>query len=248
MVPHSKSALEAAREAFQPQVPELLLGRVTAVKGPPTTCVANQDLIQARFKGLYGSPIIDLKPAAAQGIPSKRPALKVGCVLSGGQASGGHNCIVGLYDYVTKHFPGSQVYGFLGGPKGVMTNSYKLLDDATIDAHRNSGGFTMLASGRDKIETPEQFDKATHTAKANELDGLVVAQLVEHREAVRHDRDGPPTQRAGQQRGRRADVEGHDLAVLHARRGSHGHRGLLRGVRPGDGGERAPRVGVVEQP
>jgi diphosphate--fructose-6-phosphate 1-phosphotransferase len=174
MVPHSKSALEAAREAFQPQVPELLLGRVTAVKGPPTTCVANQDLIQARFKGLYGSPIIDLKPAAAQGIPSKRPALKVGCVLSGGQASGGHNCIVGLYDYVTKHFPGSQVYGFLGGPKGVMTNSYKLLDDATIDAHRNSGGFTMLASGRDKIETPEQFDKATHTAKANELDGLVV--------------------------------------------------------------------------
>ena len=70
MVPHSKSALEAAREAFQPQVPELLLGRVTAVKGPPTTCVANQDLIQARFKGLYGSPIIDLKPAAAQGIPT----------------------------------------------------------------------------------------------------------------------------------------------------------------------------------
>ena len=173
MAPHKHSELEAMREKYEPQVPQLLLGRVAAVQGPPTTCVANQEQIEKRFKTLFGSPIVNLKPVAKESAP-KRPPLRVGCVLSGGQASGGHNCIVGLYDYVTTHFPGSSVYGFLGGPKGVMTNSYKLLDAQTIDSHRNSGGFTMLASGRDKIETPEQFEQATRTAKVNELDGLIV--------------------------------------------------------------------------
>lgn len=79
------------------------------------------------------------------------------------EAAGGHNCICGLYDYVNTHFPGSKVFGFVGGPKGVMTNTYKLLDDTIIDAHRNSGGFTMLASGRDKIETPEQFEMVSRS-------------------------------------------------------------------------------------
>lgn len=32
----------------------------------------------------------------------------------------------------------------------------------------------MLASGRDKIETPEQFEEATATARHNRLDGLIV--------------------------------------------------------------------------
>lgn len=50
----------------------------------------------------------------------------------------------------------------------------QLLDKATIDRYRNSGGFTMLASGRDKIETEEQFKMAVRTATNNRLDGLVV--------------------------------------------------------------------------
>ena len=32
----------------------------------------------------------------------------------------------------------------------------------------------MLASGRDKIETPDQFERATATARENDLDGLIV--------------------------------------------------------------------------
>ncbi|KAJ6893158.1 pyrophosphate--fructose 6-phosphate 1-phosphotransferase subunit beta [Populus alba x Populus x berolinensis] len=38
----------------------------------------------------------------------------------------------------------------------------------------NQGGFDMIASGRDKIETPEQFKQAEETAKKLDLDGLVV--------------------------------------------------------------------------
>jgi diphosphate--fructose-6-phosphate 1-phosphotransferase len=175
MGPYQGSRLETVRRQCKLIVPPLLLGRVQKVEGAPTTCVADQEVIKARFPSLFGQPIVSLVSDAspASGDAPRRP-LRVGCVLSGGQAAGGHNCICGLFDYVTTHYPGSTVYGFLGGPKGIMTNSYKLLDRATIDAHRNSGGFTMLASGRDKIETADQFDRATATARLHDLDGLVV--------------------------------------------------------------------------
>jgi len=174
MAPHAASQLETMRKEFQPTVPPLLLGPVKKKVGPPTTCVANEDTIKMSFPNLFGHPMVELAAADSASEPASRPPLKVGCVLSGGQAAGGHNCIAGLYDYCSRHFPGSTVYGFVGGPKGVMTNSYKLLNDATIDAYRNSGGFTMLASGRDKIETAAQFEQATATARRNDLDGLVV--------------------------------------------------------------------------
>ena len=142
MSPHAASKLEVARQAFQPSVPALLLGPVKAKPGAPTTCVANEEAIKARFPNLYGQPIVDLAPADGPPTVAPKP-LKVGCVLSGGQAAGGHNCICGLYDYVTKHYPGSTVYGFLGGPKGVMTNTYKLLDDAIVDTKASGGALVQ---------------------------------------------------------------------------------------------------------
>ena len=55
-----------------------------------------------------------------------------------------------------------------------MKNTHRILRQETIDRYRSSGGFTMLASGRDKIETPEQFERAVATAKEEQLDGLIV--------------------------------------------------------------------------
>lgn len=51
-------------------------------------------------------------------------ALRVGCVLSGGQAPGGHNVIVGIYDFIKKVHKNSQLFGFLNGPKGIFTGNY----------------------------------------------------------------------------------------------------------------------------
>jgi 6-phosphofructokinase len=51
-------------------------------------------------------------------------ALRVGCVLSGGQAAGGHNVIVGIYDYIKRIHKSSQLFGFLNGPKGIFTGDY----------------------------------------------------------------------------------------------------------------------------
>ena len=51
-------------------------------------------------------------------------ALRIGCVLSGGQAAGGHNVIVGIYDYIKRRHKNSQLFGFINGPKGIFTGKY----------------------------------------------------------------------------------------------------------------------------
>ena len=68
----------------------------------------------------------------------------MGCVLSGGQAPGGHNVIAGLYDFVKRQHPDSKLYGFLDGPRGLFTGKYVEVDDALMDRYRNMGGFDMI--------------------------------------------------------------------------------------------------------
>lgn len=53
--------------------------------------------------------------------------LRIGVVLSGGQAPGGHNVIAGIFDYLEERHPGSVLLGFKDGPKGVMKNDFKTL-------------------------------------------------------------------------------------------------------------------------
>lgn len=83
--------------------------------------------------------------------------------------------IAGTYDYVKSVSKDSKLFGFLGGPKGVFTGKYVEVTDAHMDAYRNMGGFDMICSGRDKIESDEHFKGARDTAAALELDGLLVA-------------------------------------------------------------------------
>jgi len=53
------------------------------------------DEIAKLFPGLYGQPSVAVVPD--QDAPSSAPKLKIGVVLSGGQAPGGHNVISGLF-------------------------------------------------------------------------------------------------------------------------------------------------------
>lgn len=83
--------------------------------------------------------------------------LRIGCVLSGGQAAGGHNVIVGLYEQIKRRHQHSQLFGFLNGPIGIYTGDYEELNKEKISFYKNRGGFDMIRSGRNKIETAEQF-------------------------------------------------------------------------------------------
>ena len=187
----NSSRLEELRRAFKPVVPKVLLsGEFEIKKGDTTSALGQEASIEKAFPNLYGQPFVDVvpktstaaaypcelssTPAALVRQPSKHNALRIGCVLSGGQAAGGHSCICGLFDYLQAHAPGSALLGFVGGPAGVMRNAHRILRKEHIDHYRSSGGFTMLASGRDKIETQEQLAKAVATAKEERLDGLVV--------------------------------------------------------------------------
>lgn len=171
--------MESLRREYVPEVPPLLLSGEYCVREHPegTASEADHEEIASLFSHLYGAPVVELIPTPGelgQLAQTPCPPLVVGCVLSGGQAAGGHNCICGLFDFLQERAPGSTLLGFTGGPRGVMTNSAKILDAHTINGYRNSGGFTMLGSGRDKIETAEQFEQAATTARSRHLDGLVV--------------------------------------------------------------------------
>lgn len=104
---------------------------------------------------------------------SSRP-LTIGCVLSGGQAAGGHNVIIGLFDALKTLHPDARLYGFLNGPSGIIDNDAVELTTEFLAPYRNTGGFDMIGSGRTKIETEEQFRASLETAKALKLDGLVI--------------------------------------------------------------------------
>lgn len=82
--------------------------------------------------------------------------------------------IAGIYDNVNAHHPHSQVIGFLGGPRGIFENKYVEITDELMDSYRNQGGFDMICSGRDKIDTEERFEKSRNNCTALRLNGLVV--------------------------------------------------------------------------
>lgn len=137
----------------------------------------NKEEIQQLFPNCYGKPRVTFQPAAASASASNKAnqPLRVGCVLSGGQAPGGHNVIAGLFDYVKKRNPESELIGFLDGPHGIFTGNYIKIDSARIDVYRNTGGFDLLSSGRHKIETTEQFEQSLAVCTELNLDGLVRA-------------------------------------------------------------------------
>ncbi len=66
----------------------------------------------------------------------------VGVILSSGQAPGGHNVIAGLYDALKNaNSASNKLYGFLGGPSGIIEGKYVEFTDEFINDFRNTGGF-----------------------------------------------------------------------------------------------------------
>jgi pyrophosphate--fructose-6-phosphate 1-phosphotransferase len=148
------SPLEKERLLYRPRLPRVLaagIRRLSATESALPAGVGDVEEIRARFPGIHGRQILELTPGTG---PAVRP-LKVGVVLSGGQAPGGHNVIAGLFDALTGLDPTSALYGFLGGPRGIFTERVDRLTGSQIDAYRNTGGFDLIGSGRDKIETDE---------------------------------------------------------------------------------------------
>ena len=165
-----KSALQVARAAYQPKLPQALKGAVVAVEGAATQSVGNQEEIKAMFPNTYGMPVITFEA----GEQKPMEAFNVGIILSGGQAPGGHNVISGLYDGVKSLNPNSKLYGFLMGPGGLVDHKYVEFNDEFIDEYRNTGGFDIIGSGRTKLENEAQFESDIEILRELGIKALVI--------------------------------------------------------------------------
>ena len=168
------SPLQKARYEYSPKLPGMLrngIAEICVKEGADTQSVADQDKIKALFPNTYGKKEITFEKGQNTSAAKKQV---VGVILSGGQAPGGHNVITGLYDALKATNPDNVLYGFKGGPDGLLKNDYVVFDDAFIDAYRNTGGFDIIGSGRTKLETKEQFAIVAENAKQNGLTAIVI--------------------------------------------------------------------------
>ena len=168
------SPLHKERLNYKPKLAGILSKGINNVKvslGENTTAVKDKEEIKELFRDVYGQPIVSFND---NGETLNQTKKNVGVILSGGQAPGGHNVIAGLYDALKQSNPANKLYGFLGGPSGIIEGKYIEFDDKYIDSYRNTGGFDIIGSGRTKLETEEQFEQTLKTCKSLDIDAVVI--------------------------------------------------------------------------
>jgi pyrophosphate--fructose-6-phosphate 1-phosphotransferase len=168
------SPLQIERLKYQPKLPSSLQSGVNSlemIEGSATQSVRDQEQIQALFSNTYGKPTVTFKSTSSS---SSSEVRNVGVILSGGQAPGGHNVIAGLYDALKNANSSNKLYGFLGGPSGIIEGKYVEFTDEFIDAYRNTGGFDIIGSGRTKLETEEQFKSSLEVCRKLNISAVVI--------------------------------------------------------------------------
>ena len=168
------SPLQKERLKYAPKLPGMLrngIAEISVQEGAPTQSAADQEKIQALFPNTYGKNEITFVKGQNTS-PAKKQV--VGVILSGGQAPGGHNVVCGLYDALKATNSENVLYGFKGGPSGLLEDNYLIFDDEYIDQFRNTGGFDIIGSGRTKLETKEQFAVAAEVCKKHGITAIVI--------------------------------------------------------------------------
>ena len=168
------SPLQTERLKYQPKLPSSLsegINSLEMVEGNATQSVRDQEQIQELFKNTYGKPVVTFRHSGSSNVSSAR---NVGVILSGGQAPGGHNVIAGLYDALKQANSSNKLYGFLGGPSGIIDGKYIEFTDDFMNQYRNTGGFDIIGSGRTKLETQEQFEKSLAVCKKLNISAVVI--------------------------------------------------------------------------
>ena len=168
------SPLQKERLNYRPKLAGVLSLGINNIKlslKDKTSAVGDVEEIKKLFPNIFGEPIARFE---AQGSELSRENKNVGVILAGGQAPGGHNVIAGLFDALKTANTQNKLYGFLGGPSGIVDGKYIELTDEIINAYRNTGGFDIIGSGRTKLETQEQFKKALGVCQELKIGAIVI--------------------------------------------------------------------------
>lgn len=165
-----KSPLQKARSKYIPKLPQSLENGVKLNIGAASEAIADKEVLKRMFPNTYGLPLVTFEAGESRdNLPQN-----VGIILSGGQAPGGHNVISGLFDALKKLNNSSKLFGFIGGPDGLLDNSFIELDSTIINNYRNTGGFDIIGSGRTKIEDDASYDKVITNCLKNGINALVI--------------------------------------------------------------------------
>ncbi len=170
----SLSPLQRARYTYQPKLPAVLrndIHKIVPVLGEKALPAVDREALREMFPNTYGMPSVSFTIGENSSIAKK---INVGVILSGGQAPGGHNVIAGLFDAIKQANPASSLYGFKGGPSGILNNDAIEITEALMAEYRNTGGFDIIGSGRTKLESEEQFLVCEEVCKKRDISAIVV--------------------------------------------------------------------------
>lgn len=165
------------RRSFSPQKIKIFSTRFTTLKDAPEFRFTVNHEAQKVLPDIVNNHVQCIVPGD-DGSSEVRSSFSrqrhIGVVFSGGPAPGGHNVIAGVFDEMKKYNPDSRLYGFLYGPDGLLESKYVEITASLVDAYRNMGGFSMIRTGRTKIDSRQKMDAALKTCMALNLDALVV--------------------------------------------------------------------------
>lgn len=97
---------------------------------------------------------------------------KIGVLFCGRQFPGGHNILSGLLEFANR--TKGELYGFIGGTKGLFKNNHIKIDSDSLELYVNQGGLHYLGRSSDKIRSDKELESTLKTCEALGLDGLVL--------------------------------------------------------------------------
>lgn len=164
------SPFQNCRLKYHPPLPAALIDMAYLKPIPAKIAPIYDHELVASFP--YASKLSTVEfEKSSEVVPSK--AFRVGVVFSGGQAPGGNNVIMGLYDALKALSPASALIGFLGGPSGLVEGRSKEISAELLSGYRNCGGFDLLGSDRTKLDASTR-ERVLKNVEALKLDGLVI--------------------------------------------------------------------------
>lgn len=165
------------RRAYRPPICKVFKSPFTALKEDNHYRFVIHNEARKKLPNIIENKVQAVVPAKSPDnafISAYTQKRNIGIVFSGGPAPGGHNVISGLYDAAKKTNPETRVYGFLVGPDGIIENEAIELSDELVDKYRNLGGFTMIKTGRTKIDSKQKMALSKETCKELKLNALVI--------------------------------------------------------------------------
>ncbi|MFO7749783.1 MAG: 6-phosphofructokinase [Desulfobacteraceae bacterium] len=162
------------RRSFIPKKCRVFSGTATRLEGQPRYTFATDPEAAKVLPDIIQNPVCLVAPDGASNNEPFFRQRSIGIVFSGGPAPGGHNVIAGIFDAAKKANPDSRVMGFLLGPDGILENRHVEITESLVETYRNTGGFTMIKTGRSKIDSEKKMRLSRKTCRKLGLDAIII--------------------------------------------------------------------------